>query len=123
MNEPAGVLGREPPVVVVENTSSADCAPTLRPSVEFVAINGSPPIGVVRLMFVVRDPHQTRMRVTDRQVEPVVVVTYVQPEDHLARVVDDESKYLSIVKAADSASSGQKSQCGREIRPESALRH
>jgi hypothetical protein len=44
----------------------------------------------------------------------------VQPEDHLARVVIDEIKYFSIVKA-DSAPSDHKSQCGREVRPKWAL--
>ena len=106
--------------------------PTICPSLEFVAMNEIPKAARVRiavssgvglLTFLVRDPHQTRMRVSDRQVEPVVGVNYVEPEDHLARVVGDESKYLSIVKAADSAPRAQKSQCGREIRPESALRH
>jgi hypothetical protein len=62
------------------------------------------------------------MRVADRQVESLViypVVRHAQPEDHLARIVDDESKYLDIMKAEDSAPRGQKSQSGREIRPES----
>src|SRR5262245_49238167 len=111
--------------------------PAIRPSVEFArhdrSLTGwnSPPfVPVVRapirikdlLTFLVCDPHQARMHVTDRQLDTLAiypVARHAQPEDHLARVVDDESKHLSIVKAEDSAPLGQKSQCGRETRPES----